>query len=240
MLLVVRGVFTFLNGRWTEVASQNVAYDLRNAIHDKLQSLSFSYHDRAETGQLLTRAISDVDRIRFLTGRAVLRVVEVITLVLGIGASMFVLNPRLALLTLLMVPFLIYTAIHFGLRFRPISRAIQKQVDDLTTRIERLSAPVAAERLTSSVPPLLLDVRSPHEYGTKRIQRAENIPLNHLRERLEELPRDRPIVVHCAGGYRSSIAASLLESQGFSQVSEIAGGVSAWETAQLPVEGGTG
>jgi rhodanese-related sulfurtransferase len=111
---------------------------------------------------------------------------------------------------------------------------------DLTTRIERLSAPVAAERLTSSVPPLLLDVRSPHEYGTKRIQRAENIPLNHLRERLEELPRNRPIVVHCAGGYRSSIAASLLESQGFSQVSEIAGGVSAWETAQLPVEGGTG
>jgi ATP-binding cassette subfamily B protein len=134
---LVRGVFTFLNGRWTEVASQNVAYDLRNAIHDKLQSLSFSYHDHAETGQLLTRAISDVDRIRFLTGRAVLRVVEVITLVAGIGASMLLLNVQLALLILLTVPFLAYTAIHFGLRFRPLSRSIQRQMDGLTTRLEQ-------------------------------------------------------------------------------------------------------
>ena len=53
-----------------------MAYDLRNAIHHKLASLSFSYHDRAETGQLLSRAVQDVERIRFLTGRATLRLVE--------------------------------------------------------------------------------------------------------------------------------------------------------------------
>ncbi|HEY3342489.1 MAG TPA: ABC transporter transmembrane domain-containing protein, partial [Anaerolineae bacterium] len=137
LLTLIRAIFTFLNGRWTEVASQNVAYDLRNAINDKLQSLSFSYHDRAETGQLLTRAISDVDRIRFLTGRAVLRVVEVVTLVVGIGVSMVILNAQLAVLILLIVPFLSYTAITFGLRYRPISRSIQRQIDTLTTRIEQ-------------------------------------------------------------------------------------------------------
>jgi ATP-binding cassette subfamily B protein len=137
LLTIIRGIFTFLNGRWTEVASQNVAYDLRNAINDKLQSLSFSYHDRAETGQLLTRAISDVDRIRFLTGRAVLRVVEVVTLVIGIGVSMVLLNPQLAVMILLIVPFLTYTAINFGLRYRPVSRSIQRQIDTLTTRIEQ-------------------------------------------------------------------------------------------------------
>lgn len=137
VLTLIRGLFTFLNGRWTEVASQNVAYDLRNAIHDKLQSLSFSYHDRAETGQLLTRAISDVDRIRFLTGRAVLRVVEVMTLVMGIAVSMMFLNMQLAVLTLLTVPFLAYTAVNFGLRFRPLSRSIQRQIDGLTTRLEQ-------------------------------------------------------------------------------------------------------
>ena len=137
VLTLIRGVFTFLSGRWTEVASQNVAYDLRNAIHDKLQSLSFSYHDRAETGQLLTRAISDVDRIRFLTGRAVVRVVEVFTLVAGIAVAMLLMHVQLALLTLLIVPFLAYTAINFGVRFRPLSRIIQAQVDSVTSRLEQ-------------------------------------------------------------------------------------------------------
>ena len=60
------------------------------------------------------------------------------------------------------------------------------------------------------------------------------IPLNHLTERLAELPKDRPLLVYCAGGYRSSIAASLLQQRGY-QVSEIAGGMAAWETAQLPI-----
>ncbi len=137
LIALIKGLFTFLNGRWTEVASQNVAYDLRNAIHDKLQSLSFSYHDRAETGQLLTRAISDVDRIRFLTGRAVLRVVETITLVAGIAVSMSLINIKLAALILLTVPFLVYTAINFGVRFRPLSRVIQKQVDTVTTQLDQ-------------------------------------------------------------------------------------------------------
>ena len=70
---VVKGIVDFVLGRWTEVASQGVAYDVRNAIYDKLSSLSFSYHDQAQTGQLLARSISDVERIRFLTGRGILR-----------------------------------------------------------------------------------------------------------------------------------------------------------------------
>ncbi|MBN1977830.1 MAG: ABC transporter ATP-binding protein [Anaerolineae bacterium] len=136
-LTLLRGAFTFLSGRWTEVASQSVAYDLRNAIHAKLQSLSFSYHDQAETGQLLTRAVSDVDRVRFLTGRAFLRLVEVIVLIVGISISMLLMNLRLALLTLTIVPFLVYVALWFGNRYRPLARAAQEQLDDLTTRLEQ-------------------------------------------------------------------------------------------------------
>ena len=136
-LTLIRGLFTFLSGRWTEIASQNVAYDLRNEIHTKLQSLSFSYHDRAETGQLLTRAVSDVDRIRFLTGRAFLRLVEVVSLLLGIAIVMMTINLRLALLTLIVVPFLAYQALAFGARYRPLSRAIQQQLADLTTCLEQ-------------------------------------------------------------------------------------------------------
>ena len=61
------------------------------------------------------------------------------------------------------------------------------------------------------------------------------MPLNHLTERATELPTDRALLVHCAGGYRSSIAASLLQQRGFGGVSELAGGVAAWEAAGLPL-----
>ena len=82
----------------------------------------------------------------------------------------------------------------------------------------------------------MVDVRAPRERSQKRIAGSVGIPLNHLGERLSELPADRPLLVYCAGGYRSSIAASLLQRHGFTQVSEIAGGIAAWEAANLPVE----
>ncbi|HXF60293.1 MAG TPA: ABC transporter transmembrane domain-containing protein, partial [Caldilineaceae bacterium] len=82
-LTLFKGVVTFLQGRWSEIVSQSVAYDLRNQLHHKLADLSFAYHDRTETGQLLARAVQDVDRIRFLTGRAVLRLVDSGVLLIG-------------------------------------------------------------------------------------------------------------------------------------------------------------
>ena len=110
---------------------------------------------------------------------------------------------------------------------------------DLTTQTTRLSAPLASSGVgatAADAAPLVIDVRAPAERAQKRIKGSLGIPLNHLGERLPELPRDRPLVVHCAGGYRSSIAASLLQHHGFSDVSEIAGGLAAWEAASLPVE----
>jgi hydroxyacylglutathione hydrolase len=106
---------------------------------------------------------------------------------------------------------------------------------DLRSSTERLSPAVAADRLHSTAPPQIVDVRAPGEYASKHIDGALNVPLSRLAHRLEELPRDRPLLVHCAGGYRSSIAASLLEQAGFDEVSELAGGLAAWETAGLPV-----
>ena len=137
VLALVRGAFTALSGRWTEVASQSVAYDLRNAIHDKLQSLSFSYHDRAETGQLLARAIGDVNGVRFLTGRAFIRLIEAMTLVIGVSIAMLVMDFGLALVTLSVVPFLTWSALSFGSHYRPLMRAIREQVAGLTARLEQ-------------------------------------------------------------------------------------------------------
>jgi hydroxyacylglutathione hydrolase len=107
---------------------------------------------------------------------------------------------------------------------------------DLTMSTERLSAPFAAAMLASSDPPLLIDVRAPRERDQKFIAHSISIPLNHLVERIGELPKSRSLIMHCAGGYRSSIAASLLQSRGFTDASEIAGGIAGWEAADLQVE----
>jgi len=105
---------------------------------------------------------------------------------------------------------------------------------ELTATIDRVSPALAAEQLASGEP-LAVDVRAPRERDEKFVAGSVNIPLNHLAERLNELPTDRPLLLYCAGGYRSSIAASLLQREGFTQVAEIAGGLAAWETAHLPV-----
>jgi hydroxyacylglutathione hydrolase len=106
---------------------------------------------------------------------------------------------------------------------------------DLIVFTERLSAQFAAEILSASDPPVLIDVRTPREREQKHIEGSLSIPLNSLLERAQELPGNRALLLHCAGGYRSSIAASLLKKEGFKQVSEIAGGMAAWEAAKLQV-----
>ena len=104
---------------------------------------------------------------------------------------------------------------------------------DLVQQITRLSTAALAEQLASPKPPMLIDVRTEEEWGAKRIDGSLNIPLNRLAERLGEVPSGRPVVVHCAGGYRSSIAASLLARHHAGSVADLAGGVAAWEAAGL-------
>ena len=136
-LTVVRGGLTFLNGLWTEKASQSVAYGLRRDLHAKLTELSFAYHDRTESGQLLSRAMQDVERVRFLTGRAFLGLANGVLLLIGTAIAMVLMNPALALLALLTMPLLAYRATRFGSRYRPLSMAIQEQLAVLTTRLEQ-------------------------------------------------------------------------------------------------------
>ena len=137
VLTLVKGALTFWQGRWTEQASQNVAYDVRNALHRKFAELSFSYHDRTRTGQLLSRTMQDVERVRFVTGRAFLRLVDSSVLMLGSAAILVWMNPRLALLALVMLPFLGHRALYLGRRLRPIALAVQQQLAVLTTRLEQ-------------------------------------------------------------------------------------------------------
>jgi hydroxyacylglutathione hydrolase len=109
---------------------------------------------------------------------------------------------------------------------------------ELVAFTERLSAQFAQELRESTEPPLTIDIRGPRERETKLIADSVSIPLNHLNEQCDSLPKDRALLVYCAGGYRSSIAASLLQRHGFQHVAEIAGGIAGWEAAHLPVQSG--
>ena len=92
-------------------------------------------------------------------------------------------------------------------------------------------SPAELDGLLAEDAVILIDIRNPGEVELGRIPGSINIPLAQLRARLDMLPTDKPIVVHCAGGWRSSVAASLLRAQGFDNVSDLAGGYNAWVDA---------
>jgi len=82
---------------------------------------------------------------------------------------------------------------------------------DILRRTERITAQSLFEKISSTYPPLILDVRKPGEWQLGRIERSINIPLNQIKLRHEEIPNDKEMVIYCSSGYRSSIAISILE-----------------------------
>jgi hydroxyacylglutathione hydrolase len=111
--------------------------------------------------------------------------------------------------------------------------------DDLVERTQRITAPALGEwldgiRTDAGPTPTIIDVRSEAEYAGGHIAGSRNIPLTHLDERFGEIPLGKPIVVHCEGGYRSAIAASLLQQLGRKDVHDMVGGFKAWLATKRP------
>ncbi|HEX2513561.1 MAG TPA: ABC transporter ATP-binding protein, partial [Chloroflexota bacterium] len=133
---VTAAILSFGMSYLNELVSQRVAYDLRNRLYDHLQRLSFAYHDRARTGELMSRVTSDVDAARVFTGQGVLQIVNTVVLYVSVLALMFFLNWQLALLSLLTLPFLAVTAIQYGTRVRPLFSRMQRQWAQLTAVLQ--------------------------------------------------------------------------------------------------------
>jgi glyoxylase-like metal-dependent hydrolase (beta-lactamase superfamily II) len=110
----------------------------------------------------------------------------------------------------------------------------------LVQHTARVTATTLAEQLASPTPPVVLDVRTEPERREKQIDGSRHIPLSRLRERIAEVPRNQELVVHCAGGYRSSIAVSLLRQGGITNVCDLLGGIAAWEKSGFQTAGAQG
>jgi hydroxyacylglutathione hydrolase len=104
-------------------------------------------------------------------------------------------------------------------------------------RLELIDTPALAQRLASSDPPLVLDVRDDDEFAAGRIPGSVHVPYGELRERLDELPADRTIATICSGGKRSGLAGSILQRAGRERVIHVGhGGVGTWRAADRPIE----
>ncbi len=133
---LVQAIFSFLQGYLSEKTSQGVAYDLRNDLYARIQSLSFSYHDRAQTGQLMTRATNDVELVRMFTGMGFMMMVNAVIMLIGSLTILFVMSWQLALTITLLLPLTLGLFLWFGSRVRPIFSRIQQKVSALNTVLQ--------------------------------------------------------------------------------------------------------
>jgi len=133
---VVRGVLNFAQGFWSEKASQSVAFDVRNMLYNQIQQLSFSYHDRAQTGQLLTRLTSDVEMVRQFTGMGLFQFVNALLMLSGSAALLLWMNWRLALLTLATVPVVLALLLRLISFIRPLFEQAQAKLGRLNTILQ--------------------------------------------------------------------------------------------------------
>ncbi|MFN8484470.1 MAG: ABC transporter ATP-binding protein [Anaerolineae bacterium] len=133
---VVRGLFQFFQSYLGERASQGAAFDMRNDLYTKLQRLSFSYHDQAQTGQLMTRATSDVEMVRQFTGLGLIQLLSSILMLIGTAILLVYMNWRLALAALSVMPITFLVIASFVRRIQPIFKNVQQKLADLNTIIQ--------------------------------------------------------------------------------------------------------
>ncbi|MFO7583613.1 MAG: ABC transporter ATP-binding protein [Anaerolineales bacterium] len=136
LIAIGRGVFNFLQGYLAEMASQGVAFELRNAIFSKLQSLSFSYHDHSQTGKLMTRMTSDVELVRTFIGNGLIQLISAIILLIGTLVILFSMNWALTLILLVMFPAIGYIFVVFVKNVMPMSKEVQQKLGALNTVLQ--------------------------------------------------------------------------------------------------------
>lgn len=133
---IARGLFNFGQSFCAEALSQGVAYDLRNKIFSKIQNLSFSYHDQAQTSQLLTRVTSDIEQVRTFLSTSLVQVVSGVITLVCIATILLVMNWQLALITLTVVPLSAWLMARFLNRNSAIFRQVQEYLSDLNAVLQ--------------------------------------------------------------------------------------------------------
>ena len=133
---IVRGVFAFSQAYNAERLSQSMAFDLRNDLFAKVQRLSFSYHDRNQTGQLMIRATDDVEKVRLFMGQGLLFALQAVVLLIGTLIILLTTNLQLTLVVLPVLPIALALFMVFGAISQPLFTEVQRRLSQLNTILQ--------------------------------------------------------------------------------------------------------
>jgi ATP-binding cassette subfamily B protein len=133
---VSRGVFAFIQGYMAEKLSQSIAFDYRNELFAKIQRLSFSYHDRNQTGQLMIRATDDVEKVRLFVGQGLLLSLQALVLLIGTLIILFTTNFKLTLVALPVLPIALVIFTVFGALSQSLFMKLQMKLSALNTMLQ--------------------------------------------------------------------------------------------------------
>ncbi len=183
LFAVGRGIAAFGQQFLGESIGQRVAYDIRNDIYNNLQRLSYAYHDKVESGQVMSRATQDVEAIRMFINMGALRLGYVVLILLIAVAGMLVINWQLALISSLSLPILAWRSILVSSRMRPIWTQIQQNQAEVTQ--------VAEEGLTG-IRVVKAFSREPFESEKFREKAQQQADLNYYQA--TQMARHQPLM----------------------------------------------
>ena len=152
VLAVVRGLFAFAQSYMSEKAGQSVAFDFRNDLFAKIQRLSFSYHDRNRTGQLMIRATDDVEKVRLFIGQGLLLAVQAVVLLTGALIMLLFTNLQLTLVILPILPVAMVMFMVFGAVTQPLFVKVQQKLSALNTILQENLAGIKVVKAFATEP----------------------------------------------------------------------------------------
>jgi len=166
---VARGFFAFVQGYMGERLSQNIAFDLRNELFAKIQRLSFSYHDRNQTGQLMVRATDDVEKVRLFIGQGLIMALQALVLLVGTLIILLNTNFKLTLVALPVLPLALLMFLVFGAVAQPLFTTLQIRLSALNTILQENLAGIRVVKAF---------VREPHEQARFRVAADSHLEQN--------------------------------------------------------------
>ncbi len=134
---VIRSAARFGDTYITQLVSQQASYDIRNAIYNHLQHLSFTFYDKAQTGQIMSRATVDIEAARMFLSAGLLNLIQIFLVVGGVGYLLFTLNWRLALLTMAFMPLIFWQTLYVSNRLQPVWTRVQQLIGSLGTTLQQ-------------------------------------------------------------------------------------------------------
>jgi ABC-type multidrug transport system fused ATPase/permease subunit len=134
---IVRSAARFGDTYITQLVSQQASYDVRNALYNHLQHLSFTFYDKAQTGQIMSRATVDIEAARMFLSAGLLNLIQIFLVVVGVGYLLLTLNWKLALLTLAFMPLIFWQTLYVSNRLQPVWTKVQQLIGSLGVTLQQ-------------------------------------------------------------------------------------------------------